>query len=865
MKKLLTKIFVAFMCMVFFCTANVTLPVYAKEGETSKVSKILEMFNAWEITSGIDISEDMVEKLVSPNDISVIFKNINSVPPVFSGDIVRQNDFIEAVVNTLGYKPMVEQYSGYKGMAVELNLFDGVKPATSAAATYEYILRVLDNAMKTQVMLTKYTNSAYPTYTKSENTFLEEVLHIYKSKGVVRANGQYALESRLKLSEEFVMIGTEVYEKNGVNVDTLLGCWTEFYYKDDNSFNLPQLLYAKMYKDGNMIVIDSSDIEDYSNKQYRYYVDNKLKKVNIPADVTVIYNSIPASKYTDEMMKPLSGNVILIDSDGNGSYDVINITSYTYIMVGTIDTYNKKIYDKSNPGINLVYSEDTYFMLPDGTPSAVEELALNSVLSVAYSEDKTTVIITNDTVKGMISGISNDGKSITVNDVTYDISSGFYGDLPKMSANVVLYLDHNADVYYYELSGEDTINYGYVTKVMYFQERGEDCIALKLCKTDGSIGRFYLADKVKIDGVVCKTAEQKRNMLTDENNDTKYQLIIYRVNADDKITYIDTPCNSPDNLNAQPGEKEDENSLRFTFSSYTGDSVKQQVANILTGSKTYYVIGGKTILSGDTIYLSIPYDNEIPDADEEDFGTKAINTIEDDKLCDLEAYTVGDSMISTIAIKREKAVKSIEGGDYAGIVTDVWEKWNEEEGDVVQGIDVLKHGRKYELWAEKGKQFPTGDGREICSIRYGDIIRVNATAYNTGEIKIAEILARIEDGEPVYTDDTVRMESVKDQAIGDFVAESQTIFASVLKREGDVLYIQPEQTMEGQNLDPYYNAISSKSTVVYICETNPSRRGDKITVGSVNDIITHEQSYSDYSKMLIYTAWSNPHMLVIYK
>ena len=865
MKKLFKKILTVFICMALFGTVNITMPAYAQETDMSKIAGIIEIFNAWGITKGANISEDMADEFVTVEDINAIFGNLNLIPPVFDGDIVRQKDFAEAVVDMLGYKSMVEQRGGYIAMAQELNLFKGVKTATHAAETYEYVLYVLDNAMNTRALVADYTNPSRVTYVKSKGTFSEDILHIYKSKDIVRANGQYALEAQYIRRDEYAVIGTTDYLKNGVNIDDLLGCWVDFYYRSDDSDEIPQLLYAKMRNDKNMIVIASEDIDDYSNKQYAYFDNDRRKTVKLAADSVVIYNSVPASKYTDEMMKPISGSVILIDSDGNGSYDVANITSYTYIMAGAIDTYKNKIYDKSNPTLSLEYDEDTYFVLPDGTSVTIEQVPENSVLSVAANEERTTVIVTNDTIVGEIVGMSNDDKTIIVDDVEYGISTGFYGSLPRLGEYAVFYLDHNADIYYYEIPDSEDIKYGYITKVIYSDDTGEDILSLRMCKTDGSIGRFNLAEKVKIDGVSYKTVEEMRKVMTDANQNTKYQLIAYKLNADEEIFYIDTPYNSPDNLQAEPGENEDKNSLRCTFSSYAGDSVNQQVANILTGNKTYYIIGGKTVLSSDTIYLSIPNDSEIPGADDEDFDAKSIYTIEDDKLCDLETYAIGNGMLSTVAIKREKAVKSIDGGDYACIVTSVGEVWNDKEGAAVQSIEVLRHGRKYELWAETDKQFPTGDGKQMCSIRYGDVVRINSTAYDTGEIKLAEVLARIEDGQPVYTDDTVRLDSVKDQAIGDYTAESQTIFASVLKKSGDVIYIKPEQTMEGQNLEPYYNVITDRNTTVYVCETNPNKGGQNITVGSVNDIITHEQSNSEYSRMLVYTAWCNPHMLVIYK
>ncbi len=179
---------------------------------------------------------------------------------------------------------------------------------------------------------------------------------------------------------------------------------------------------------------------------------------------------------------------------------------------------------------------------------------------------------------------------------------------------------------------------------------------------------------------------------------------------------------------------------------------------------------------------------------------------------------------------------------------------------------VFKNGKEYKLIADKDKKFPTDrDENELCTIRRGDIIRVNANAFNGDKIKVANVLARVENGQPMYTSATARMESRKNEEIGDFNLENQSIFASVLKRDGNALYIQPEKTMEGQNIDPDINQFTKSDSAVYICPLTPNSKYDEITVGTIYDIITHEQSETEYSKMFVFTSWCLAHMFVIYK
>lgn len=857
MKKVFEKIFAVILSFVLISGIS-PFSVYAVEAKAD-MSNIIELCYAWGITAGTNISENIMEENAAPEEVSRIFENLGALTPTFSGSIVRQNAVLEAVVNMLGYESVAERRGGYYSVATELGLLKGIKPPTAEAAVYRYILTLLYNAMDADVLKIDYNDNNNVTLSGG-GSFLEEKLNIYHAFGVVTANGRYAIEAKDRQIDGFAKIDSETYHKNGVSLDGLLGCEVEFYYKKDaQSYGeASELLYAKLKYDDRRIIIDASDIEAYSNKSYTYYLNDKLKSAKFAADATVIYNSMPASSYTDDMMKPKSGSVILIDSDGDGKYEVVNVTSYTYIMAGSVDTYNKKIYDRSNSSLSLDYSDNTSFVMPDGSAAEIASVKLNTVLSVMHNDEETKVIITNDIVTGQVSSIKyGDDISVLINGVPYEFSSGFYGDTPKPGDYAVFYLDHNSDIYYYETENKD-ISYAYVTKLVYVSE-DDEYIMLRLFTPGGGLSNYRLAEKVKIDGIMCRTAEEQRNMLTDENKNTKYQLITFKTDDDGNLKSIDTPYNNRNNPDALPNEKEGENSLHMLYSCYAGGTKNRQVANHVGGR--YFIIGGKTILSASTVYLSIPGEDEIEEATDDDFGVTSIWKIEDDKLCDLEAYTIGDSLLATVAIKQEKAVKSIEGGNYAAIVTDVGEAWREEDGEVVQSIKAIKGGREFSLWTEPDKEFPTGDGNSMCRIKYGDVIRVNASAYTNGEIKTAEVLARIENGKPVYTDDSTRMESVKNEAIGDFTAESQAIFASVLKKEGNILKILPEKTMDGQNTDPYLNALSSSDCAIYVCDTKKR----SVSVGGIDDIVTHEQSDTEYSRLFIYTAWCNIHMIVIYK
>lgn len=872
MNKIFTKIFSALLAFVLICPVNTAFTAFADEAETAADVQDVQtedndiaqidttLLKAWGILDGTELGDSAAESLATPANITAVFNNLNAAAPTFDGDIVRQNAFAEAVVNMLGYGVWAKQNGGWKDTATKLGLFKGIDVATAEAANSAYIVQMLYNALDCKMLVYDKGDFANPSYKKSAGTYLEEVLNIYNDSGLLEANGEYALDAANEQKEGNVLIDSVTYVNDGANVDDLLGCYIDFYYKKASRSEKAHLLYARSDKDGKMLVIDSNDILSYSGKEYTYYAGNKTKTARFKADSVVIYNTIPVSKYTDAMMKPESGTVVLTDGNGDGAYDIVSIMSYTYIMAGAIDKYKKIIHDKDDATKQFEYDNEDRFVLPDGTPATIDSIKVDAVLSVAYNDKKSTIIICDNKLKGTVDYTTDD--AICVNGTEYKYVTGYTGEKAEPDDYVELYLTHNSEIYYSHLTDPDTVC-GFVMEQLMSKNGLTDTYSIKLCTMSGEIQGFVVSKKATVDGIKCTTTDQVQKLLTDASGKIKRQVILYRLNEKEEINWIDTPYNSRTNMDAKPGPEEDENSLRVTYTSYHTGYTKQAVAYWLDNK---LILSGKAIVSNKATYFNVPNDDDIDDAPEDDFSTTSIKDVEHNKLWAIETYSTGDTLLGTIALSKRKASKSVVGGNYAAIVTDVGEIYSERYENTMQCIKVLRAGNEYKLIADRNQLFPTDrDENELCKIRRGDIIRVNSTAYTGDKVKVGMVLARIEDGKPIYTSASARKNSLKNEEIGDFNYDNQSIFAHAIRRDGDVIYLQPEQTMDDQNTDAYMNVITKDQTSIYICPLSPDSKYDEITVGTADDIITQEQSETGYSKMFVFTSWCTLHMLVIYK
>lgn len=380
-----------------------------------------------------------------------------------------------------------------------------------------------------------------------ENTFAQGYFGIYKIKGRIIGTRLTGLEESIKLSDNEVAIGNEVFKLSDSMeyITEYLGYYVTAYCKENNE-NEKELLY---FENNNTeeIVIKAADYISYSNNQIRYEAGDsgRLKTVSFQDGAYIIYNGQLMTTYTADIFDITNGSIELVGK-GN-SYDVVKIYDYDDIIIGGVSVSDNKIYSQ--------YTKDIYFLddydnviIRDryGRKLSLEELKPNMVASVGKSGNIIIINISDKQMTGKLDAAdySNGTSSWTIDGIEYEFSGSFSYPAKPIGANVTVYLNYLDKISYIAAGKNISLLYGYLIKANIDDELEKAVV--KIYTEDGKIEEFKTKDKTTVDGEKCNAEELIQKLKFEQPTSVKPsdtvqpQLIRYNINGDGEIVKIDT-------------------------------------------------------------------------------------------------------------------------------------------------------------------------------------------------------------------------------------------------------------------------------------------------------------------------------------
>ncbi|MEG2583799.1 MAG: hypothetical protein RSA27_04770, partial [Oscillospiraceae bacterium] len=373
--------------------------------------------------------------------------------------------------------------------------------------------------------------------------------------------------------------------------------------------------------------INLEDIYDVENNTISYTDKNgKTKKQAYSGTIAVVFNGASTKKpFTMDLLKDANGtfkkgNIKLLDSKNDGSYDVIFAEVYDECVVGQTMGTNYTVYDYYEPQKTFkldTSQDDPFVVLNDKNGNEMSFLSLEQFdtlmiyksLDDAYQE-RIIVNVSKARMSGTIKAITNkDGKRhITLDDkdvVFSDIYAKYCEGELKVGQSVELSLDINGEaVGVRKIVESNVYRWGYIIGV--HEENGlEKSLSAKIMKDDKNIALVQFDKKIKIDGVSFKNDKDKNTKIIlwlekaskaisgVSAERCTAQLLKYKLSNKGTIIEIDTVLNDKGE-ETKFGEASDNNSVyrRKLTNEYYYSSVD--------------TIGGKTILSNDTKVFVCP-------------------------------------------------------------------------------------------------------------------------------------------------------------------------------------------------------------------------------------------------------------------
>ena len=489
-------------------------------------------------------------------------------------DNVAYEEAVKMIVCTLGYGSNVDVsvspwYANYISVASQIGI-------TKTASKIGQVETPASRACIAQLLYDSLEVKLVENDKKTTNTILSSYLGYVRGTGTIYSNNITSLASAdVNLRDDEIQINGKDDDSNTYELHTYtttdtslkdrLGYEVEYYYKNDGSSDRT-LMFCTL-KGKEPVVINAKNIETSTsdNGQIKYYEkenDDKTKSLSLASDNKVIYNG----KYTGSSFNvssdlPKVGQVKFIDSDNDGRYDVIDITSYDVYYVSTKDTSSTSIIDNlvanaENKVLKLDVDSDRNLSIvnKDGKAVTYSSISTGNIICVAKSKTgtiTTKAVVLTDKVSGTISATDGDdkvtigGKEYKFSDAAPWMNGGTTLSKPQMSDSGTYYLDINGDIVAYSKnSTTETFKYGYIEGYSDAGKSFESDIQLKIISTSGT-EQLSTYKSTKVNGTTYsdgnEVVDQLRSSANNQNTDNRgiQQLIKYTTKTSGGTKVID--------------------------------------------------------------------------------------------------------------------------------------------------------------------------------------------------------------------------------------------------------------------------------------------------------------------------------------
>lgn len=696
----------------------------------------------------------------------------------YPGYPITYAEAAQALVMSLGYTNLAQINNSYLQFAREIEILDGV--SAEGVFTRSKLYKMLFNALHAQTLNISGIAGDGVTYTKDTDKDALNVFHNIKyDEGIITAAGGIELGAGINDTyKECIKHNGNVYRMETYGVKEALGRNAVVYYNEDND-----AIYV-LYKENKEIKLSPKDINSYADFAYYYGENNKKLNLHNPY---VIYNGEEyVDSYTQNIMQPASGSVVLIDNNKDGKYDVVIIESYTdYKVKGRIEEPDTILTEFGEP-VNLDSAKyDVTVYNTKGEIDEFKSIGKDMIISVAAGSERMTVYACEETVMGVISVAWQNGgmHEWQIGEKTYNPSAtlearidGGLTSEPEIGTNYKWYLNVDGEIAFFEKVTSTDGSEPYYAILTGAGTEGVLDVAVKVrvfAKELGGFQTLECADKLTLNGErkdksAVIGALKKNGVNGDESDAVVAQPVKILVNADGKVSYI-----------AQAGAKSDTNSeFQFFMGSLTDKTRAIPYRNILeifssnwsVADNPYWTanMGGVGCLQigmrdDMTVCYQVPYkaDGTIDGSLEEVFLSKRLPS-----ATQLYSYVYTEdeeSLVASLVIEAVDAeVKENCGIEFEiRVVTEITQELlNDEVVTAVQtneGTYYLKNPNidldNLVLYDANGNARVDANGEKLTyGIKPGDLI--NVTVDVTGFISAIEAIYDAQNGVMLTADGT---------------------------------------------------------------------------------------------------------------
>lgn len=459
--------------------------------------------------------------------------------------------------------------TGYLSVAAGLGLLNGIDQNSQAVSRIDFA-RITANALEVDMVIPlSYGENAEYEIQKGRN-MLTEYLGVMKARGKVDANSRGGLRGMESTSEGNVRINGELYAQGNTTASELLGLSVDFYYLNtDNS--IPEILYLAP-RQYSSIMLTAQDMDGIERGNGRfvlsYTIGDQSDEIEVSFAADVIMNGGVMLDVDAEDLVPNSGYSRFIDTDADGIYDLVQVTSAQTVHVSGIDARTKKIYDEN---ANCYDFSEAKEITVTGEIGDFAGITMGNVVSIYETADGkyVRIVVSTKSVEGVLEEITNEGTRgfYRIGGNQYEVDSGLWekmqeqknsADSPNssiiipeagLSYRFILNIDNVIiDV---ESMQSELVQYGFLCG---FDSKSniDSNVSVKIMTESGEF-KIYTANETMLttygtDGIAVKEKLEGSQLAKHPvfyNGDIfKPQLIYFRANNKDELVSVETAADA---------------------------------------------------------------------------------------------------------------------------------------------------------------------------------------------------------------------------------------------------------------------------------------------------------------------------------
>lgn len=469
---------------------------------------------------------------------------------IFAPDTkVTAPQVIKMLVSVLGYGELAEKSGGYpygyQEVANSLGLYKDVSLSNSEVISRGEIAILVYNALDCDIMrLTSFGDFQESNAYKGE-TILTEYLDIIKGKGIVNAvRGTSLTGVNKKTDNGYIEIDGVPYYSEIPNLESYLGYYVEYYYTGEDSS--AEIVAIVVSTKNDVIQISASELIDIKDSILIYGKEDE-EEAELSDDMDVLYNGVALRVYEYEELLPSEGQVILIDNNGDGVYDVYIVYEVKNYVVSWVNINKNTVYTKDAKGSIKLNPEEARVSVTykaTGENISLDRISEWNILSVMESvnesgEKALNVIVSDEFIRGSLELKAKD--YVVIAGRTVKVADGFDLKTLELGAKGYFYLDafdklaaFNGDV----TPGEQ---YGFLRDAKYDAKSVGDEISFRILTKEGKFETLIASEKFKLNGKDVTDKSSVETILESTGiNNTKAQVIHFVVNASGLITKMET-------------------------------------------------------------------------------------------------------------------------------------------------------------------------------------------------------------------------------------------------------------------------------------------------------------------------------------